>query len=49
MGQILALPFALNFSKSLMVSAARSDENICEPVLAHRGDSSKFILDCALS
>jgi len=37
------------FSKSLMVSVAMSGENICELVFAHRDESLKFILDCALS
>ena len=37
------------FSKSLMVSVAMSGENICELVFAHRDESLKFILACALS
>jgi len=32
-----------------MVSVAMSGENICELVFAHRGESLKFISDCALS
>jgi len=41
--------YSFNFQQVANGVIAMSVENICELVFAHRGESFKFILDCALS